>query len=235
MPRIVIPKKVVQFRSNAGATMHLISVVALASSLLASAPAFAQGWTEYVNQNDFFTVSFPGEPKVQEIIYETEFSLKLPARVYSVDNGPSRYSLTVVDYSDSAAKHAERLKNCKADLGGGDSCSNPSRTEIRGAMLHATWNLIKRGGNLTYLSYGVADLVEGHFLQITNANESRTFAAIHMHENRLYILEGTVPKGAPAPGLFQQSLQFLDKEGKRIRYQSIYTNGFPPPPRTQYK
>jgi hypothetical protein len=56
-----------------------------------------------------------------------------------------------------------------------------------------------------------------------------------MHENRLYILEGTVPKGAPAPGLFQQSLQFLDKEGKRVRYQSIYTNGFPPPPRTQYK
>jgi hypothetical protein len=215
--------------------MRLISVVALGSSLLASAPAFAQGWTEYVNQNDFFTVSFPGEPKIQEISYETEFSLKLPARVYTVDNGPNRYSLTVVDYSDSAAKHAERLKNCKADLGGGDSCSNPSRTEIRGAMLYATWTLIKRGGKLTQLNYGVADLVEGHFLQITNVDESRTFAAIHMHENRLYILEGTVPKGAPAPGLFQQSLQFLDKEGKRIRYQSIYTNGFPPPPRTQYR
>jgi hypothetical protein len=218
-----------------GATMRLISVVALASSLLAAGPAFAQGWTEYVNQNDFFTVSFPGEPKVQEITYETEFSLKLPAHVYSVDNGPNRYSLTVVDYSDTATRHAERLKNCKADLGGGDSCGNPSRTELRGAILHATWNLIKRGGKLTHLNYGVADLVEGHFLQITNANESRTFAAIHMHENRLYILEGTVQKGAAAPGLFQQSLQFLDKEGKRIRYQSIYTNGFPPPPRTQYR
>jgi len=132
--------------------MHLISVVALASSLLASAPAFAQGWTEYVNQNDLFSVSFPGEPKVQEITYETEFSLKLPAHVYSVDNGPNRYSLTVVDYSDSAARHAERLKNCKAEPGGGDSCGNPSRTEIRGAMLHATWNLIKKGGKLEITS-----------------------------------------------------------------------------------
>jgi hypothetical protein len=215
--------------------MRLISIVALVFSLLVGASAFAQGWSEYKNQNDFFTVSFPGEPKVQEITYETEFALKLPARVYSVDNGPNRYSLTVVDYSDAPARHAERLKNCKAELGGGDSCGNPSRTEIRGAMLHATWNLIKKGGKVTQLNYGVADLVEGHFLQITNTKESRTFAAIHMHENRLYILEGTVQKGAAAPGLFQQSLQFLDKEGKRIRYQSIYTNGFPPPPRTQYK
>src|SRR4029453_13499452 len=112
-----------------GATMRLISVVVLASSLLAAAPAFAQGWTEYANQNDLFSVSLPGEPKVQEITYETEFSLQLPARVYSVDNGLNRYSLTVVDYSDTAAKHAERLKNCRADLGGGDSCANPSRTE----------------------------------------------------------------------------------------------------------
>lgn len=218
-----------------GASMRLISVVVLASSLLAAAPAFAQGWTEYANQKDFFSVSFPGEPKVQEITYETEFSLQLPARIYSVDAGASRYSLTVVDYSDSEARHAERLKNCKTELGAGDSCGNPSRTEMRGAMLHATWNLLKKGGKLTQLNYGVADLVEGHFLQIINANESRTFAAIHMHENRLYILEGTVPKGAAAPGLFQQSLQFLDKEGKRIRYQSIYTHGFPPPPSIRYR
>ena len=38
------------------------------------------------------------------------------------------------------------------------------------------------------------------------------------------------PRAAPPPGLFQQSLQFLDKEGNKIRYQSIYSNGFPAPP-----
>jgi hypothetical protein len=55
-----------------------------------------------------------------------------------------------------------------------------------------------------------------------------------MHENRLYILEGTVPAGAPPPGLFQQSLGFLDEKGVRVRYEAVYANGYPPPPRVQY-
>jgi len=54
-----------------------------------------------------------------------------------------------------------------------------------------------------------------------------------MHENRLYILEGTVPAGAPAPALFQTSLGFLDKDGKGIRYETPYSNGFPPPRRVR--
>jgi hypothetical protein len=45
-----------------------------------------------------------------------------------------------------------------------------------------------------------------------------------MHENRLYILEGTVPHGVPSPGLFQQSLGFIDEKGIRVRYDTIYAN-----------
>lgn len=86
-----------------------------------------------------------------------------------------------------------------------------------------------------YFTFSTADLVEGHHLQLTNADGSRTFAAIYMHENRLSILEGTVAARAPAPGLFQQSLQFLDKDGNRIRYQTVYSNGFPPPPHIVYR
>ena len=52
-----------------------------------------------------------------------------------------------------------------------------------------------------------------------------------MHENRLYILEATVPARAPEPGLFQQSLQFVDADGASIRYASIYVVGHPPPDR----
>ena len=85
----------------------------------------------------------------------------------------------------------------------------------------------------TTVMYVNLDLVEGHQLQLTNADGSRTFAAIHMHANRLYILEGTVPKGAPQPALFQQSLGFIDKDGKRIRYSEIYSNAYPPPTRTR--
>ena len=43
------------------------------------------------------------------------------------------------------------------------------------------------------------------------ADQSRTFAFVAMRENKLYILEGTVPKGYPEPGLFQQSIGWLDR------------------------
>jgi hypothetical protein len=69
---------------------------------------------------------------------------------------------------------------------------------------------------------------------MTNADGSRTFAEIHMHANRLYIFEATVPKGAPSPALFQQSVGFVDKDGVRVRYRSIYSNAYPPPARVQY-
>lgn len=52
-----------------------------------------------------------------------------------------------------------------------------------------------------------------------------------MHENKLYIVEGTVPAGYPEPGLFQQSLGWLDESGNGIRYQSLYHHGFPAPAR----
>jgi len=51
-----------------------------------------------------------------------------------------------------------------------------------------------------------------------------------MHENKLYISEGTVPHGYPEPGLFQQSLAWIDANGNAIRYRTLYHNGFPRPP-----
>jgi len=35
-----------------------------------------------------------------------------------------------------------------------------------------------------------------------------------------------VPERAPPPGLFQQSLSFLDEAGNRVRYPTIYFNRF---------
>ena len=37
---------------------------------------------------------------------------------------------------------------------------------------------------------------------------------------------GTVPSGSPEPGLFQQSMGWVDKDGNGIRYQTIYANQF---------
>ena len=42
-----------------------------------------------------------------------------------------------------------------------------------------------------------------------------------------------MPRGLPEPGLFQQSLGFIDQDGKGIRYESVYSNGFPVPRRVR--
>jgi hypothetical protein len=213
--------------------MRLIPLIAAAFSLLSSAPCFAQDWIEYQSRADFFSVNFPVEPKVRDISYRTEYSITLPGRVYSYENGPNRYSVTVIDYANLESIEAERIKSCRVAGGDGDTCNDHSIADMRGAIVYATWSFLQRDAKVTHLSYSNVDRVEGHELQLTNADKSRTFVSIHMHENRLYILEGTVPAGAPAPALFQNSLGFLDKDGKGIRYDTPYSNGFPPPRRVR--
>lgn len=213
--------------------MRLISLIATALVLCASGPSSAQSWIEYASRADFFSVNFPGEPKVRDITYTTEYDITLPGRVYGVEDGSNRYSVTVIDYTDAEKIHTQRAASCKAAGGDGDSCGNPGRADVRGAIVFASWSFIKRDAKVTHYANYNADLVEGHRLQLLNADRSRTFAVIHMHDYRLYILEGTVAPGWPPPALFQQSLGFLDKEGKRIRYETTYSHGFPVPRRTR--
>jgi len=104
---------------------------------------------------------------------------------------------------------------------------------VRGAVVYATSKLLQRNVTITNMMANFQDLVAGQELQLTNnADQSRTFASIYMHENRLVIMEATVPKGYPPPSIFQQSLGWLDENGKQIRYQFIYHNepDVPKPP-----
>ena len=87
------------------------------------------------------------------------------------------------------------------------------RGEVQGSIVYASWQFFQRNAKVTHYAWYDSDRIEGHRLQLLNPDESRTFAAIHRHGTRLYILEASVPKGAPAPGLFQQSLRFLDETG----------------------
>ena len=69
---------------------------------------------------------------------------------------------------------------------------------MRGALIYATSKILERNVKVTRYHWSHQDLVEGHQLQLTNnADQSRTFAFIGMHEMKLYILEGTVPQGSP--------------------------------------
>ena len=221
--------------------MRRISVSTAALILFMSGAAFAQEWIQYASKADLFGVNFPSEPKVQEIAYATEFGTTLPGHVYSVENGPSRYSVTVVDYNDAEKIHAARAEQCRKNGGEGDACTNSWRADVQGSIVYATSKFLQRNAVVTHFGWAVVDQVEGHRLQLTNADGSRTFAEIHRHGTRLYVLEATVPSRAPAPGLFQQSLMFLDEEGKPVRYRTYYTTGYseawkfpaPPPPRTR--
>ena len=211
--------------------LRCLRVLVPAVLLFMSGAGYAQEWIEYASRSDMFTVNFPGQPTVQDINWETEYRITIPGRVHRYDDGQSHYSVTVVDYSNVQKIHADRVKGC---TGYPDTCGNPYVAELRGAMEYAAWSFLKRDAKVTYYAYGNTDRIEGRRLQLTNADGSRTFAQIHMHENRLYIFEATVPKGAPSPALFQQSAGFLDKNGVRVRYDSVYSNAYPAPTRVQY-
>jgi len=197
--------------------------------LAPSGPAFAQEWTEYQNNQEGFKVDFPGQPKMTETTWKSQLDYVLPAHVYSAERGRERYSMTVVDYSRIEQQGIARRKNCPA---GAEPCigsdlSGPGywKHDVRGALVYAAFKFIQRNATVTNFLWAHEDLVEGYELQLTNnADQSRTFAFVSMHEMKLYVLEGTVPKGYPQPGLFQQSMGFVDKDGNGIRYQVIYSN-----------
>jgi len=207
-----------------------VTTLLIASVLLVSGPAFAQDWDLYTNNADGFKVDFPGQPKVTATTFKSEYGADVPAHVYSATRGAERYSITVADYTDVARLLDEHAKlTCRP--GDERSCglNNAGRgywkEDMFGAITHATFNFIKRDAKVTHLAFAWQDLVAGNELQLTNnADQSRTFAFIAMHKDKLYILEATVPKGYPAPGLFQQSMGYVDKDGKGVRYQSIYSN-----------
>ena len=60
---------------------------------------------------------------------------------------------------------------------------------------------------------------------VNNADQSRTFAILYMHNNRLYTMEATVPGNYPAPGLFTESVSLLEEDGSWGRHEGVYFNG----------
>ena len=93
--------------------MRLSRLVPVAFVLLVPAAAFADDWIEYAGTADFFTINFPGEPKIEETTYISEYGYSLPARIYSAESGGSRYSATVVDYSASSSSPSKRAKRAR--------------------------------------------------------------------------------------------------------------------------
>jgi len=218
--------------------MRVSPIVSAALVLCMSGSAFAQEYVEFKSQQDRFTVVFPAQPKVTETTFKSQFDSVLPARIYSADANGGHYSVTVVDYNNIRAIATEKAKKCPP---GAEACSGTAtdasstgagywKADIAGAVMNATWMLQQRDAKVTYVGWANMDLVEGNMVSlINNKDKSRTSAAVYMHENKLYILEGTAPAGYPVPDWFQQSVGWIDENGNGIRYLTIYHNGLPKP------
>jgi hypothetical protein len=231
-----------------GHIMRLTPWTAAALVFILSTPAFAQEWEQFVFAEDGFTVNFPGRPEVENTTWTSQYRYTLPARIYRASRGAERYSVTVVDYREVEKQGVARAKQCPA---GAETCIGTQdgrqgaiiglgywKMDIRGALAFATLKFLQRDARVTDYNLQFQEVVEGYFLQLTNRDESRTFAYITMHENRLYVFEGTTPKGAPEPGLFQGSVGIVDAKGNGLRYLDYYSNAIhglrqhePPPVR----
>lgn len=184
-------------RTSAALCVLLIPAAALAQEPAPPKPQSGGGeWIEYSNREDRFAVNLPGQPTTRDITYQPQRGKPLRGRVYTVQNGRQRYSVTVVDFT---------------------SVREPS--DVLGSIAWEAWSFRKRGGEITYDAYAQSDRIPGHQLHIRNRDRTLTFAGIYLHASRLYILEATVPPDAPGAVHFQQSLVVLDAAGTPVRYE----------------
>ena len=201
--------------------------------LLLSIPgvAIAQEWEVYVNLQEGFGVNFPGQPRIAETTWQSQLGYTLPARVYSAERGRERFAVTVVDYSSLEEQGIARWEQCPS---GNSQCRDGGETigpgywkqDERGAMVYAVAKYLKGPYEVTDYAWDWQDMVEGVGLQL-KGDGTRTLVHIAMHERKLYILEAVAPEDVPEPGIFTQSLIWLDKDGKRIRYtETVYSNSY---------
>jgi len=217
-------------------TMRHLAVIAFVWVCAIPGAAFGQAkeWKEFVSKDDRFSVNFPGDPVVTDIVWVSEYGARLPGRVYSVQDGQRFYSMTTVDYTLAKELDAARAKACPDQddelCTGHTSFSGPGywKNDVRGAMIFAALKFMKRPdtevGHYMWNYYGMG--IEVNELQLANnVKKTRTFVSISMHHSRLYVMEATVPQNVPPPGLFQQSISLFEEDGKRTSHGHVVFNG----------
>ena len=206
-----------------------VTAIFVSVMLLVAGTAAAQEWEEFVSKEDGFKVDFPGHAEGHRDHLEVADGLCPSGQGVQRRQGQR----TLLDDSHRLPtleqQGIERAKTCEP---GNAQCRQKRRHhgpgywkhDERSALMYATFKFIQNATKLTEPRVGMAGHGRRqHLIQLTNPDESRTFAYVAMHENKLYMLEGTVPKGYPEPGLFQQSLGWVDKDGNGIRYQNSST------------
>jgi hypothetical protein len=196
--------------------MGQLRVLMAALVLSVCGSAAAQEWNTYTSMEDGFRVHAPCEFGIEDTMWDSEYGAVMPARIYSCDAGPQHYQVTVVDYTDAQAIHAARENRTEADY-----IDLYWEIDVRASPTYAASKIRARPGEVTFDAYHYIDRVEGEQIQMTNPDQTRLYAAIYLHDSKLYIFEANVPPRTPPPGMFQQSLEFVDADGNRIRYRNF--------------
>ncbi|NNC65887.1 MAG: hypothetical protein HKN84_13975 [Gammaproteobacteria bacterium] len=197
--------------------MDNFRVVIAAVALGFGGTTAAQEWATYTSMEDHFRVHVPCEFSVETVDWESEYGSTLPARVYSCDAGSrGEYKVTVADYTNALDIYLAREGRNEADY-----VDLYWEIDIRASVIYAASQIRQREGEVTFDAYHYVDRVEGEQIQMTYPDERRLYAAIYLHNSKLYIYEATVDPRTPPPGMFQQSMGFVDEDGNRIRYQNF--------------
>ena len=180
--------------------MRLMNVAIASLVTVMAGATYAQDWIGFTERTERFFVNFPSQPKVETFPYESEYGFTVSGKKYTATRGEAVYSVTVINFATS-----------------------PEFNDLKGAVAFAAHKMrtAHTTGKITFDAYAHIDKIDGIQIQVTEADGRRFFGAINMHmqDKRLYILEATVPRGAPPPAAFQVSLQILDEQGNVIRYQ----------------
>src|SRR5215831_15523746 len=162
--------------------MRLI-LISTALVLSISWSLFAQEWIEFASREDRFTCNFPTQPKVTQTTYRSLHEADLPARIYSATQGQSKYSVTVIDYTQAQRILTEKAKSCPAGAEpclGGPGDEGHWKADIRGAIDYASWQVLQRDAKVTLFTWAAMDMVEGRQIQLTNPDKSRTYVGVFM-------------------------------------------------------
>lgn len=193
--------------------MHSVRLIAATLALCMSAQGFAQDWFHYINREDRFALNLPSDPVVEEFGYTTEYYSELPARRYTVESGESLYRVTVVDMSGTdLSSDNEKVRNLGRHI-----------DEIGGAVAFAATQ-IRRTGDVTLDAYNTIQYIPGHRLHVTLPDGRKNYAVMHLHQERLYVLECIVPGNMAPPNYVLETLEILDEDGYVPRYEF---NSFP--------
>lgn len=198
-----------------GCYIRDIEIIASSRAVGEPAPEIAEdsSWTRFEYKDQNFRANLPHEPTITTESYLSEYGGVFPSTIYEAYDGDSYYSVTVVNFANA--------KQVYEDMSEQVNVPGPHNFWLYmqlGAIDYTARQFRLRGGEVIYDAWHAIDFIEGHKLSIINPDNSRTYAGIYRHADRLFVLEATVPEGEPSQAGFLESLHILDDEGERVRY-----------------